>query len=170
MPAARDAVEALVDVLARRKGARRRHHIDHDGNTAGESDHFGFGVYCVDVWLWACNSIFAQFVENFINFPIFVEFFRVKVHKLTPPAEYLPPRRHFLRRSFTKRTIYRYLSLTRGDLVHSAECVCATMSLHQRARDSGTCPPSLLSEEGLSGGDSFEAAVLKVIDATGEWC
>ena len=41
------------------------------------------------------------------------------------------------------------------------------MSLHQRARDSGICPPSLLSEERLLDEDGFEAAVLKVIGATG---
>jgi hypothetical protein len=42
------------------------------------------------------------------------------------------------------------------------------MSLHQRARDSGKCPPSLLSEERLLDDDGFEAAVLKVIDAKGK--
>ena len=42
------------------------------------------------------------------------------------------------------------------------------MSLHQRARDSGMCPPSLLSEERLLDEDGFEGAIVKVIDATGQ--
>jgi hypothetical protein len=40
--------------------------------------------------------------------------------------------------------------------------------LHQRARDSGKCPPSLLSEERVVDEDGFDAAVLKVLDASGK--
>jgi hypothetical protein len=42
------------------------------------------------------------------------------------------------------------------------------MSVLQRARDSGKCPPSLLSEERVVDEDGFDEAVLKVLDATGK--
>jgi hypothetical protein len=42
------------------------------------------------------------------------------------------------------------------------------MSVLQRARDSGKCPPSLLSEERVVDEDGFDDAVLKVLDATGK--
>lgn len=41
------------------------------------------------------------------------------------------------------------------------------MSLHQRSRDSGICPPSLLTEERLLDEDGFEASMLTVVDAKG---
>jgi hypothetical protein len=43
-----------------------------------------------------------------------------------------------------------------------------SMSVLQRARDSGKCPPSLLSEERVIDEDGFDDAVLKVLDATGK--
>jgi hypothetical protein len=44
----------------------------------------------------------------------------------------------------------------------------AMSALQQRARDSGKCPPSLLTEDRLlDEGGLFEAAVLKVLDPTG---
>jgi hypothetical protein len=47
---------------------------------------------------------------------------------------------------------------------------CAMNALQQRARDSGKCPPSLLTEDRLlDDGGVFEAAVLKVLDPTGTW-
>jgi hypothetical protein len=42
------------------------------------------------------------------------------------------------------------------------------MSVLQRARDSGNCPPSLLSEERVVDEDGFDEAVLKVLDASGK--
>jgi hypothetical protein len=42
------------------------------------------------------------------------------------------------------------------------------MSVLQRARDSGKCPPSLLSEDRVADEDGFDDAVLKVLDATGK--
>ena len=36
--------------------------------------------------------------------------------------------------------------------------------LLQRARDSGKCPPSLLSEDGVVADDSFDKDVLQVLD------
>jgi hypothetical protein len=42
------------------------------------------------------------------------------------------------------------------------------MSVLQRARDSGKCPPSLLSEERVVDEDGFDEAVLKVLDASGK--
>jgi hypothetical protein len=39
------------------------------------------------------------------------------------------------------------------------------MNVIQRARESGRCPPSLLRDEPKE--DSFEAAVAKVLDASG---
>jgi hypothetical protein len=45
---------------------------------------------------------------------------------------------------------------------------CAMSALQQRARDSGKCPPSLLTEDRLlDEGGVFEAAVLKILDPTG---
>jgi hypothetical protein len=44
----------------------------------------------------------------------------------------------------------------------------ATMTLLQRARESGACPPSLLSESALTSEDGFEEAVLKILDPNGE--
>lgn len=42
------------------------------------------------------------------------------------------------------------------------------MSVLQRARNSGKCPPSLLSEERVVDEDGFDEAVLKVLDASGK--
>ena len=44
-------------------------------------------------------------------------------------------------------------------------------TLLQRARESGKCAPSLLPSEETDGGagDGFEASVLKVLDAGGEY-
>jgi hypothetical protein len=42
------------------------------------------------------------------------------------------------------------------------------MSVLQRARDSGKCPPSLLSEDRVVDEDGFDEAVLKVLDASGK--
>lgn len=42
------------------------------------------------------------------------------------------------------------------------------MSLLQRARDSGKCPPSLLAEERVAAEDGFDEAVLKVLDDSGK--
>jgi hypothetical protein len=41
------------------------------------------------------------------------------------------------------------------------------MSLLQRARDSGTCPPSLLSEEGVVKEDGFDDAAIQLMDSAG---
>jgi hypothetical protein len=41
------------------------------------------------------------------------------------------------------------------------------MSLLDRARASGRCPPSLLKDEGTDDASAFEAAVTRVLDATG---
>lgn len=40
-------------------------------------------------------------------------------------------------------------------------------SLVERARKSGTCPPSLLSDEIASNEDGFEEAALRTLDAAG---
>lgn len=40
-------------------------------------------------------------------------------------------------------------------------------SLLERARKSGTCPPSLLSEQIVSNEDGFEDAALRTLDAKG---
>jgi hypothetical protein len=42
------------------------------------------------------------------------------------------------------------------------------MSVLQQARDSGKCPPSLLSEDRVVEGDDFDSAVLKVLDVNGK--
>lgn len=42
------------------------------------------------------------------------------------------------------------------------------MTLLQRARESGTCPPSLLTESSLTSEDGFEEAVSKILDPNGE--
>jgi hypothetical protein len=42
-----------------------------------------------------------------------------------------------------------------------------TMSLIERARASGRCPPSLLQEETSDGANGFEAAVTQILDANG---
>ena len=41
-----------------------------------------------------------------------------------------------------------------------------TMNLLQRARDSGNCPPSLLSEDRIVNDDGFETKVLNLLDPT----
>ena len=41
------------------------------------------------------------------------------------------------------------------------------MALLQRAKDSGKCPPSLLTESRMPADDGFEAAVTKVLDVNG---
>jgi hypothetical protein len=41
------------------------------------------------------------------------------------------------------------------------------MSLIERARASGRCPPSLLQEESSDGANGFEAAVTQILDANG---
>jgi hypothetical protein len=42
------------------------------------------------------------------------------------------------------------------------------MSVLQRARDSGKCPPSLLTEDRVEDADGFDAAVMKVLDGSGK--
>ena len=44
------------------------------------------------------------------------------------------------------------------------------VSLIERARKSGTCPPSLLSEQIASNEDGFEEAALRTFDAAGTYC
>jgi hypothetical protein len=47
----------------------------------------------------------------------------------------------------------------------SAKQLSIIMNVIQRARESGRCPPSLLRDEPKE--DTFEAAVAKVLDASG---
>jgi hypothetical protein len=42
-------------------------------------------------------------------------------------------------------------------------------ALLQRARESGKCPPSLLTEDRVVNADGFEASVTRVLDAGGKY-
>jgi hypothetical protein len=44
-----------------------------------------------------------------------------------------------------------------------------TANILQRARESGRCPPSLLTEDRIFNNDGFDAAVEKVLDVSGTW-
>jgi len=41
------------------------------------------------------------------------------------------------------------------------------MALLQRAKESGICPPSLITEDKVANGDGFEETVLRVLEITG---
>ena len=57
---------------------------------------------------------------------------------------------------------------TRGDETTARRCLrfLFTMNLIQRARDTGTCPPSLLTEERVVNDDGFETAVFELMEPT----